>query len=152
MNALEVQRQIRALADDLERMRKTDIGGVVVAYTVTMTGGTSPGDTTYSARAGAYMRMGRLVQAQGRVSWSAATGTGVTRISLPFTSTSTANLFSAVSLATDSVTFAGAAPQGLIRPGTAYFELSYPVSNAAAVDIAVEATGSVFFHATYFTD
>lgn len=152
MNALEIQRQIRALADDLERMRKTDIGGVVVAYTPTMVGGTSPGATTYSVQVGAYMRNGQLVRAQGRVSWTAATGTGVIRVGLPFTSSSTTNLFSAVSLATDSVTFAGAAPQGLIRPGTAYFELSYPVSNASAVDIAVEATGSVFFHATYFTD
>lgn len=119
------------------------------SYTPTMVGGTTAGTTGYSVQAGEYTRWGRVVHAQGRVSWTSATGTGVTRISLPFTSTSTANIFGAVSIATDSVTFAGAAPQGLIRPGTAYFELSYPVSNAGAVDIAVEAAGSVFFSATY---
>lgn len=119
------------------------------SYLPTMVGGTTTGTTAYSVQAGEYTRFGRVVHAQGRVSWTNATGTGVPRISLPFTSTSTTNIFGAASIATDSVTFAGAAPQGLVRPGTAYVELSYPVSNGPAVDMAVEATGSVFFSVVY---
>lgn len=128
------------------------------AYTPTMVGGTTAGTTTYSVQVGSYVRMGKIIHAQGRVSWTAATGTGVTRIGLPFTSSATTNLFSAASIATDSVTFGAAAPpatggpMGLVFPNTAYFELKYPVSNDATVDIAVEAAGTVFFQVTYIID
>jgi hypothetical protein len=151
MNSTEI------LAQELRALRKrvSDLEGLEVApyaigsWNPTMTGGTSAGSTTYSVQVGQYTKVGRLIFVQGRVSWTAASGTGVTRISLPFTSSNTTNLFGAIAIATDSITFGGAAPQALLRPNTAYFELSYPVSNNFAVDIAVEAAGTVFFQGAY---
>lgn len=120
-------------------------------YTPTYFGGTTAGTTGYTggAQVGEYVRIGPLIHVQGRITWTSATGTGVACISLPFTAANITNAFGAVAIVTDGVTFAGASPQALIRPNTAYFELKYPQNNGATVDIAVEAAGTVFFAASY---
>lgn len=148
-NLEDVLRRIQ----DLEQWRDRNKVEVPIfsraSYAPTYTGGATPGTTTYTVQVGEYVRIGSLVHAQGRVTWTNATGTGVARISLPLTAANIANAFGAVALVTDAVTFASGAPQGLILPNAAYFELKYPVSNAATVDIAIEAAGTVFFSATY---
>lgn len=147
-----IMRRLGALEDAYEQTRTKEVLTYATGtWTPTYSGGTTAGTTGYTggAQAGEYTRWGRVVQAQGRVTWTSATGTGVARISLPFTSANITNAFGAVSIVTDGVTFAGAAPQALIFPNTAYFELKYPVSNGTTIDIAVEAAGTVFFSAVY---
>lgn len=145
-----MQRQIRELQDRLERLEKTDaLLYQTGSWSPTYVGGTTTGTTGYAVQVGEYTRIGRFVHGQGRIVWTSATGTGVARISLPFTASSITNAYGAVALVTDNVTFGGAAPEGLIIPGAAYFELKYPASNANAVDIAVEAAGAVYFSVSY---
>lgn len=118
------------------------------AWTPTYTGGTSAGSTTYTAQAGYWTRLGNVIHAQGRVAWSAASGTGAARISLPFTSGNYD--YGAGAIVTDGVTFASGAPQIQVPPNVAYFELIAPTSNASSSAIAVEAAGTVVFTVVYF--
>lgn len=116
-------------------------------YTPTYEGGTTPGTTTYAVngQVGHYVRLGRLVFFHGRIQWTAATGTGQARISLPFTATNVTNLFSSLSVDTNNVTFANSTPTGVLTPGVAYFFMRSPLTNAASTDVAVEAAGVVNF-------
>ena len=150
-DALEgILRRLAKLEDAYEQTRpKETLTYATGTWQPTYVGGTTAGATGYAVQVGEYTRIGRMVFGQGRVVWTSATGTGVARISLPFAASSITNAYGAVALVTDNVTFAGTAPEGLIIPGAAYFELKYPVSNANAVDIAVEAAGTVFFQVSY---
>jgi hypothetical protein len=118
-------------------------------YTPTYLGGTTPGATTYSAQQGAWWRYGPIVLVTGTVTWSAATGTGTARISLPFTAASTANQNLGGACVVSGVTFANSAPELFIVPATAYFTLVSPLTNAAAAAVAIEAAGTIVFSAFY---
>lgn len=120
----------------------------VGTYTPTYLGGTTPGATTYSVQAGTWTRLGRVVVVYGRVVWSAASGTGSARISLPFTTG--AFDYGSGSLWTDGVTFAGGSPQIQLPPNQSFFEIISPVSNAASGAVAVEAAGNIGFSVVYF--
>lgn len=123
------------------------------SYTPTMTGGTTAGVTTYTTQAGYYVRIGRLVLCYGSVTWTAATGTGETRISLPFTATGAGATHAwAASLRFANVTYANSPFQGLLIGATSYFRLEYATSNAGATAIPVEAAGTVIWAITYETD
>ena len=149
---IDVQRQIRDILDKLERWEKTDIGAVPVAYTPTYVGGSSAGVTTYSVQVGYYWRFGLMIFFQGRVQWTAATGTGDARISLPATASSTTNLFGSGSLDTTTVTFAAGTPQMLIQPAADYFLMRSPATNAASTVVQVEAAGIVNFAGFFAID
>lgn len=117
-------------------------------YGPTMVGGTTAGTTTYVIQEGEYVRIGRAVFCSGRVNWTAATGTGDARISLP--SVVGATYRSTGSLFVDGITFGGSGVQMLVVPGTQYFTMYTPASNAAATLLTVEAAGLVIFSLTYF--
>jgi hypothetical protein len=114
-------------------------------YTPTYTGGTTPGTTTYTLQDGVWVRVGNVIHVTGAVVWSAATGTGNARISLPFTPAHRG----AGSLFVSGVTFAAGSPEIQIA-GSAFFEMYSPASNAAGTVIAVEPAGEVRFTATLF--
>lgn len=118
-------------------------------YTPTYTGATTPGTTSYAVQYGRYQIIGGVVVASGFVQWTAASGTGLARISLPIAATSDANYRGVVTLWVDGVTFAGSGVMGVINPGTTYFLLGTPSSNASPTVLAVEAAGLVLFQATY---
>lgn len=147
--------RIEALEQALERLRKVDVPQQTpTSYTPTYVGGTSAGSTTYAAdgQVGYWTKIGRLVLFQGRIQWTAATGTGDARISLPpFTPTSTTNLNAAIAIDTNNVTFAAGTPQGLIQPGLDYFLMRSPATNAASTVVQVEAAGIVSFGGFYIT-
>ena len=121
-------------------------------YTPSYYGSTSAGTTTYSANfpVGTYTRLGNVIIATGTVIWTAATGTGDARISLPFTSASTTNQFFSGSVRTSDVTFANSAPQVVISPGTDYFIMQSPLSNTPSTTVAIEAAGNIIFTVVYF--
>jgi hypothetical protein len=145
---LDTQRRIKALEDTLERLRKADAGDAYSSYSPTYTGGSVAGATTYLLQEGEYTRGGRIVVCSGRVNWSAATGTGEARISLPFV---VGNAFrSSGSVFIDGVTFANTMPQMLVAPGSQYFTLYSALTNASPTVVSVEAAGLIIWSLTYF--
>ena len=126
-------------------------GYVEGTWTPTYVGASTAGSTTYTGAStyGAYTRIGNTVLFQARVVWTAATGTGTVRISLPIAASSTEN-FSVVTFRTEGVTFGGTGVQGYIPAGASYVELISMNSNAASTVIAVEAAGDIIYAGHYF--
>lgn len=118
-------------------------------YTPTYLGATTPGVTTYTTQDGWWTRIGPLIFFNGRVIWTAATGTGTAIISLPFTSQNTAGMRYAVNVYTTNVTFANGSIQATIAPGVAFFSMLSPATNAAGTPVAVEAAGDIIFAGWY---
>ena len=124
-------------------------GYTAATYSPTYQGGTAGGATTYSIQVGHYIRIGALVIAWGTVVWTAATGTGDARISLPLANESTGNNYGTGALRTTNVTFANSAPQMQIDPGNPYFTMESPLTNAVTARVQMEAAGNVLFVAAY---
>jgi hypothetical protein len=102
---LIMQRQIQALRDDLERLRKADAGGVVGTFTPTFQGSSTAGVWTYSLQTGFYT----IIANRLFFNLSIAAATRPTPptgdawiVGLPFNSDSTANSHSPVSIDTIS--------------------------------------------------
>jgi hypothetical protein len=146
-----VARQIEEILRRLDQLEASSVIGYQKgAYTPTYTGGTTAGTTTYTTQIGFYTRVGRLMFFNGRIVWTAATGTGTAIISLPAASVNSADMRYGVMLKTDGVTFANGSIQGRIAPGDTVFRMSSPATNAASADIAVEAAGDVTFSGFYY--
>lgn len=147
---IDTQRQIFEIATRLERLEKPDVLLTDSdTYTPTYTGGTSAGVTTYSIQQGSWVQLGPIVIALGTIQWTAATGTGDARISLPFASANVSNQNSGGSVWITTVTFANSTPLLLISPNTSYFILSSPLTNAANTQVAVEAAGIIVWTVAY---
>jgi hypothetical protein len=118
-------------------------------YTPTYVGGTSAGSTTYTSQTGVYRQVGDMVFFSAKVVWTAASGTGNARVSLPSTAANVSNQEFAVSVYHTSVTFANGSVVGRIQPNTAYIEFLSPATNAAGTAIAVEAAGTIVVSGLY---
>ena len=147
--SLDLQQQIDEIASLLERLRKSDVGGVVVAYTPTYDGAVS-GNTTYTVQVGSYVRLGPIMIAAGIVVWTAATGTGNARITLPDTAVNTTNLDYGGSLSLSGVTFTNSTPTPELIFNNSFFQMRSPLTNAAGALVQVEAAGTLIFTITYF--
>jgi hypothetical protein len=120
----------------------------LASYTPTYVGGTTAGATTYTTQSGHYVRFGPLVVVQCIVIWTAATGTGEARISLPFTSaTSNGNAYP--SLWYQNVTFGALPPIAVVNANNDYARLYTPANNAGSTVINVEAAGDIRFTVAY---
>ena len=115
------------------------------AWTPTYQGGTISGATTYVFQAGEYTRYGNVVVAKGQINWSAATGTGEARFSLPI---APAGGNGSGSVYLSGITFANNTPVVLMGVGT-YFTLTSPLTNAAGGIVQMEAVGSIVFTIVY---
>lgn len=153
----DLLRILRANDDRLRQTETKEVPGGIPGFTSfydigtwvpTYLGGTTPGATTYSVQVGTWTRTGRVIVAYGRVVWTAASGTGSARVSLPFATG--AFDYGSGSLWTDGVTFAGGSPQIQLPPSQSFFEMISPVSNAASGAVVVEAAGNIGFSVTYF--
>lgn len=107
-------------------------------YTPTLTGGTTPGTTTYSAQVGRYVRIGNWVFIQYKVDITAATGTGNANFSVPFTCENTALIPISMGAKQDVGTGILNIMECLISPNTAISNLRaegstdvYQMENAA---------------------
>lgn len=159
MPADQLLRDLVQRIDALERAQRArvgaEVGGGVPAvtdtgsYTPTYQGGTTGGTTTYASQFGYWARVGAILLCYGVLDWTAATGTGEARISLPFAARSDGTRRWAPSLRLAGVTYASSPPQGLLLGGASYFRLEYAISNAAANVIAVEAAGTVIWTIVY---
>jgi hypothetical protein len=115
----------------------------VGTYLPTYTGTATAGTTTYTVQDGRYIRVANSVLFSARVGWSAATGTGIPVISLPFAAFNDANARWAATVFSNQVTYAGAGVQGIILGGTQRVLFTSPNSNALYTDLAVEAAGEI---------
>lgn len=149
-------RQWRDMARQIEQSRVIErpggVGGYDTfyassTYTPTYLGLTTAGVTTYLLQEGEYTRIGRVCTVNGRINWSAATGTGQAAISLPFACANTYRTTGAVFV--DGVTFANGPPQMLVTPGNSYFTLFSPLTNAAPTAVNIEAAGLIIWQVTY---
>ncbi len=144
----ELVRRLLALEKRVGRVevRERLAGTPLTTRTPTYTGGTIAGATTYTFQSAAYVQLGNVVIDVGQINWSAATGTGEARISLPF-APATYNFTGAVW--NSGVTFANNTPQPLLGVG-AYFVLESPLTNAASARVQMEAAGSIIWTIAYF--
>ncbi len=149
---LSIQRQIQALQEQLEVLRKADSTLFLTGTYVPTYLGTVPGVTTYSVQQGAWVRIGQMIIATGTITWTAASGTGTAVISLPFTSSSTTNQNFGGSVWMSSVTFANSTPLVLIGPASATLSLFSPLTNAGNTAVAVEAAGTLVWTVIYLID
>ena len=119
-------------------------------WTPTYYGGTTAGTTTHAVQVGSYTRIGDVTFFSIYITWTAATGTGNARISLPSTSRNTTNLRSTPTVLPDSVTYSSGPPKALILPNTNYIDIYTTTSNAGSAAIAVEAAGGLVITGFYF--
>lgn len=151
MSDPDLYRRIARLEKLSEDLRTVDRpSGQLVAYTPTYVGGLTPGTTTYSTQQGAYIRYGKLVIAWINLVWTAVTGTGEARISLPFIIASDLALYSGFARYS-GVTFTGAAPQVVLNSGNSYLRMQGVSSDAAATITNIESAGAAAITAVYLT-
>lgn len=143
----DIWRAIRAIESTLSDLKTPDVlyrdSGT---YTPTYIGGTTAGVTTYTAQLGAWRQFADELSVIGQVAWSAATGTGEARISLPF---APSGYNAPGSLWISNVTFANSTPLILASAGNTYFTLDSPLTNNANTRVNVEAAGNIVFVLTY---
>lgn len=141
--------EARQLADIQRRLDQLEAMAQIryekSTYTPTYVGGTTAGVTMYTFQNGKYTRLGNIVIVIGQVNWSAATGTGEARISLPYTPVG-GNVSGSAWIS--GVTFANSTPVVLAGVG-AYFVLDSPLTNAASTRVAIEAVGSIVWALAY---
>ncbi len=149
----------RDLARRLEQTQVKEVPGGITGfdtfyasgtYTPTYLGNTTAGVTTYTTQQGAWVRVGALIVVTGTVIWSAATGTGLAVVGLPFAAPNVANQNFSGALRTDSVTFPNGPPQIVLLPTASGFLMLSPLTNAASGGVVVEAAGNIVFTISYF--
>jgi len=119
-------------------------------YTPTYLGATTAGVTTYTTQKGFYAQISNVVWFTGRVTWTAATGTGIALISVPFTTQNTTDLRYTVALWSSGLTFANNNVIGFLTPGASQFQMTSLLTNAAPTAVNVEAAGDVIFSGFFF--
>lgn len=155
MSDADLLQRIRAIEQELDRRRvEMPAWTPLASYTPTYSGATTEGVTTYAANGqiGRYVRFGPLVYVQGYVRWTAATGTGNARVSLPIVAAAGTNRDGVLTIWTYNVTIGTFTPQALIQQGAQVFNLWTPANNAVSTPIAVEAAGEIAFGGWYLVE
>ncbi len=120
-------------------------------YVPTYLGLSTAGVTTYTTQIGAWTRIGNMVSVWGRVTWTAATGTGVAIISLPVAAIFSRVTRWPVAVYSANVTFTNGSLTAAMDSGvsTTTFVMNSPATNAAGTLVNVEAAGDVAFWCSY---
>lgn len=118
------------------------------SFTPTIEGTTSSGVGTYSTQSGRYIKIGRLIQVEILLNWSAHTGTGSLRIAgLPFTSLSNAvaSIFNANVALTANNIMVG------FTNGLTMAINQIPVGGGVNTSVAMDTAGLIYVNVTYMT-
>ena len=121
-------------------------------WTPVIYGSSSAGTATYSNQTGNYTKVGNLVCAVGRVSYSGHTGTGSMRMSgLPFTATSTNFMEPPIIVFGSDISLtANNYLVGTVKRSDTYVEyIQTPVGGGTTSAVTVDTGGSLFFTITY---
>jgi hypothetical protein len=123
-------------------------------WTPFIKGASTAGTGTYSVQAGTYTKVGRVVYFQGRLTWSAHTGTGDMQIGgIPFTSLSTTDSNSPCNFGyiNNLSLSASGVLTGFVFPNTNDVGLyQYPAGGGAAGSVAIDTAADIIFSGTYF--
>ena len=117
-------------------------------YTPTVYGASTTGTGTYTDQIGRYTRVGNLIHFTVRVVWTAHTGSGGLRISLPIGSVNTSGQRYSYSVYMDGATFSGS-PIALILENANHIRVRQNVSGGAVTDINLPSAGEVVITGTY---
>lgn len=147
----DVMRRLQALEKRVARTEVRErIDYAFNAYSPSYFGGATAGATTFTTQVGAWIQLGAVVIATGQLVWTAATGTGNARISLPIAAVGTAGLAWGGSASFVNVTFANSTPTVEVIASNSFFQLRSPLTNAAGALVQVEAAGTLLFTVAYF--
>lgn len=119
-------------------------------YVPTYLGAATAGVTTYTTQVGFWTRIGRVVFFNGRVIWTAATGTGSAIVSIPFTAANTTDMRYSMAIRTDGVTFANNNIVARMTPNASTFTMESLLTNAAPTAVGVEAAGDIIFAGFFY--
>ena len=124
-------------------------------FTPTVIGLTTAGTGTYSVQFGRYIKVGKLVTAFVRLTWSAHNGTGNLAFDgLPFTVLSTGNYLSSASIGiiSDISMTANNIATGFARANTTRVELfQTPTGGGSTAAVPIDTSASINFTVTYET-
>ena len=121
-----------------------------VAFTPISLGVSTAGAGTYSIQVGRYERIGERVFFHAYLSWSAHTGTGDLLLGgLPFTSSSTTNSFSSVTLRTSDLVMTNEYLQGYVSTGATTIVLETAASGTQAA-VAMDTATQFMFSGQYY--
>lgn len=119
-------------------------------YVPVVSGGTSAGTGTYTTQVGRYVVKDNLCTVYGTVVWTAHTGTGDFRVSIPMTAKGTANQFSIFPALLSDFTFTGGSNVvGYIAPNVQYANLAEYANGGSFANLAIDTAGSLYFTSTY---
>jgi hypothetical protein len=121
-------------------------------WTPVVQGATSAGSGSYSYQAGNYTKVGNLVVAVGRVTYTDHTGTGNMQLGgLPFTATNTGSMEPPCVIHSDNIALsANNIMVATVKRNDSYIELlQVPTGGGARTVITVDNAGSLYFTITY---
>lgn len=145
----------RVIGGSLTNSFTANYGGSDLSYAGTYTpaiqGSTSAGAGTYSVQQGSYQVIGKLCFFKIGLTWSAHTGTGNIRFTLPFTAKAGGNLNDAgvLAYATNMTWTAGSLLMFSIGQNSAFGEVYAVASAGAAAAVALDTSASLFLTGTY---
>jgi len=136
-------------AEDL--LSKTDYK---TTWTPTIIGGTAAGTGTYTVQSGTYAKIANIVFLRAYLVWTAHTGTGLMRIAgLPFTPSTTANVFQPMAVRFSDITLAAVGNKLQIYASPSVTSLVIEeVGSGAATNVSIDTAGAIMFSGFYFVD
>lgn len=147
---ITIQRQIQALQDDLERLRKADVPGVDGTFSPIFTGSGGGGSYTQSVAIGEYTRVGNMVTVWIRITMNTFTvaPTGNLWISpLPFVARATANMYYALSIGYLNTALVSCA-HAVVPDNTSHIEF-YDTSGSAVAASLLSAASYIIVGGSY---
>lgn len=122
------------------------------SFLPTITGSVSPGAGTYTTRLGFYTKVGKLINFQYEITWTAHTGTGQLYVSLPEAVNALSPGLAPVSVACSGLTLAaGAQPVFLLNKTPANRLQLYTLNAGVLASFSVPASGTLYISGSYLS-
>lgn len=120
-------------------------------FVPTISGTTSAGTATYSVVFGKYTLYGDVCFFDAHLDWTGHTGTGnMILTGLPFSSSSTANSNTTLSVYSSNLTYGSGTLSGWVATGSSQFRFKLMTSGGASADVPIDAAGEVIISGFYF--
>lgn len=151
-----LQNRLNTISNQLQTINTT-LGQLTMieagSYVPTIIGGTTAGAGTYVAgsQIGQYRRIGDVCHFWATVEWTAHTGTGELRLSLPLVAGGAAGLVTPLVVAARNITYPAGAIDlaALVVQGTQYAVFRGTQSNAALLNTALDTAGQLYVSGSY---
>lgn len=118
-------------------------------YTPRIEGLTTAGTGTYTSQIGEYTLVGKMCTVFAYIDWSAHTGTGVLKFTLPFMAASRGLLSFTGSSRLHNITYTGSYLTPYVSGGSDYALFLQNAPNTAASNLTMDAAGAITMSITY---